>query len=639
MLKLNNLKIGTRLNIILSSTIIVIMVILGIYMTQTMREKILNDTDIRMTEQVEDLSKFITVQLELNQEQVNSDLKVAHQYFYSLGEIDIKEETTTYNAINQNTKRTKKVNLPTWEINGEKIQGNTQIVDKIQDLTGHTVTIFQKINGGYLRIATNVRKENGKRATGTFIPNSSPVIQTIEKGQTFRGRAFVVNDWYLTAYEPIRIDGSISGILYVGVKEKDLEQIKQIFHSKTYFESGYPFMVDDQGTFIIHPTSEGENHSNAVFFKQLKNSNSNQGKTKYMWEGRQKFQYFKHLDAINSYVSVSIYEEELMVIIQKTRNALIIAIVLGVLIFGLINYLLSRTISKAMQQGVEFANKIAEGDLNVKLDIHQKDEVGQLSDALNKMIAKLREITQTIIQEADNIASASNEVSNNSQQIAQGASEQASSVEEVSSSMEQMSANIQQNNDNAKQTEQISNEASSGIEEVSKKSEEAAIASKEISEKIDIINEIARQTNILALNAAVEAARAGEHGKGFAVVAAEVRKLAERSQVAADEIVNLTQNSRELAVTTGERMKAMLPNLERTTSLVTEINAASTEQSGGAEQINRAVQQLNDVTQQNASSSEELATSAEELSSQAQVMKEAISFFKVDEYEENKKSE
>jgi len=423
------------------------------------------------------------------------------------------------------------------------------------------------------------------------------------------------------------------------VKEKDLEQIKQIFHSKTYFESGYPFMVDDQGTFIIHPTSEGENHSNAVFFKQLKNSNSNQGKTKYMWEGRQKFQYFKHLDAINSYVSVSIYEEELMVIIQKTRNALIIAIVLGVLIFGLINYLLSRTISKAMQQGVEFANKIAEGDLNVKLDIHQKDEVGQLSDALNKMIAKLREITQTIIQEADNIASASNEVSNNSQQIAQGASEQASSVEEVSSSMEQMSANIQQNNDNAKQTEQISNEASSGIEEVSKKSEEAAIASKEISEKIDIINEIARQTNILALNAAVEAARAGEHGKGFAVVAAEVRKLAERSQVAADEIVNLTQNSRELAVTTGERMKAMLPNLERTTSLVSEINAASTEQSGGAEQINRAVQQLNDVTQQNASSSEELATSAEELSSQAQVMKEAISFFKVDEYEENKKSE
>jgi methyl-accepting chemotaxis protein len=152
---------------------------------------------------------------------------------------------------------------------------------------------------------------------------------------------------------------------------------------------------------------------------------------------------------------------------------------------------------------------------------------------------------------------------------------------------------------------------------------------KKIAEKVSIIGDIAFQTNILALNAAVEAARAGEHGKGFAVVAAEVRKLAERSHIAAGEINELTKSSVEVADKAGSQLESIVPSIQKTAKLVQEISAASIEQNSGANQINNAINQLNKVTQQNAASAEEMATSSEELSSQADSLKDLISFFKV----------
>jgi methyl-accepting chemotaxis protein len=224
---------------------------------------------------------------------------------------------------------------------------------------------------------------------------------------------------------------------------------------------------------------------------------------------------------------------------------------------------------------------------------------------------------------------ASTQVSSASQQLSQGANEQASSVEEISSTMEEISANIEQNSENSSQTDKISRAAETGISEVNERSQKAVEANKQIAEKINIINEIAFQTNILALNAAVEAARAGEHGKGFAVVAAEVRKLAERSKVAAEEIVVLTQEGLKITEEAGTKLAEMLPEVEKTTRLVQEIAASSIEQNNGAGQVNNAIQQLNTVTQQNAASSEEMATSAEELASQAEQLKETVSFFRL----------
>ena len=319
---------------------------------------------------------------------------------------------------------------------------------------------------------------------------------------------------------------------------------------------------------------------------------------------------------------------------------IILAILIGLGLGVFLAFVITRAITSGISRGVGFAEEIAEGNLASNIEkeyTERKDEIGQLSRALQHMVEQLRDIIGDIMGGADNITGASQEMSSTSQQMSQGASEQASSAEEISSSMEQMVANIQQNTDSAQQTEKIALQAASGIRKGSESTNVAAKSMKEIAAKVSIIGDIAYQTNILALNAAVEAARAGEHGQGFAVVAEEVRKLAERSQIAAEEIDELSGSGVEIAEEAGRQLTEIVPDIEKTAKLVQEIAAASMEQNSGADQINNAIQQLNQVIQQNAAASEEMASSSEELSGQAEQMREVVSYFVLDQKRRAKK--
>jgi len=313
-----------------------------------------------------------------------------------------------------------------------------------------------------------------------------------------------------------------------------------------------------------------------------------------------------------------------------TRNVIIGATILAMLFSVAIIIILTKLIAKPLQDlTVNVANKVAEGDLTIDIEVRGKDEVGQLLAAMKNMVDKLRDVVSDVRAVSDNVASGSQELSSGSQQISQGATEQASSIEETASSMEEMASNIRQNSDNSQQTEKIAQKSAMDAGESGKAVAETVSAMKEIASKISIIEEIARQTNLLALNAAIEAARAGEHGKGFAVVASEVRKLAERSQTAAAEISTLSFGSVQVAEKAGEMLSRLVPDIQKTSELVQEISAASNEQNSGADQINKALQQLDQVIQQNAGAAEELSSTSEELASQADQLQRTISFFKV----------
>jgi methyl-accepting chemotaxis protein len=290
---------------------------------------------------------------------------------------------------------------------------------------------------------------------------------------------------------------------------------------------------------------------------------------------------------------------------------------------------ITRSITTPLKEAVKFADQLAEGNLMIEIRQNSNDEIGELTQALNTTVAKLNSIVSSIKSSSEQLAAVSAQVNSTSQMMSQSASEQVSETEHISSTIEQIASNIQNNSQNATRTGQISDKVVDSIEKVKNAASESVLSIKEITNKITMIGDIAFQSNLLALNAAVEAARAGEYGRGFSVVANEVKKLSERSKIAADEITQISLKSIKVSSEAEKYLLNLFPEIEKIFAMVKEIQASGDEQNLGAGQVTNALGQISQATMQSASIAEELATTSEELASQAEMLRDMVDYFKI----------
>jgi len=321
------------------------------------KESTYNLLEENLVLEVETIKKMFEREKTLKLEKVKTHLKFAHNYFYSSTVVEKKDSIKT-TAINQITGNNHTVWIKKWLHNNKLLNTDFSFVDNIKDLAGGTATIFQKIDSGYLRISTNVPKLDSTRAVNTFIPNESPVIKAIENGKSYFGRAYVVNDWYITAYEPIFINDKLKGILYVGNKEKDLGELRKILRDLKIGKSGTLYILDKQGNVVIRPNYEGENWKNQEIVKKV--LNEKKGKTIYTDKETRRdqivvFDYFEDFE-FHIVASVSQKEETKSLIQATITQSIIYGVVIFILLSLFVFFITSEKLHRYLTQ-IEDANK------------------------------------------------------------------------------------------------------------------------------------------------------------------------------------------------------------------------------------------------------------------------------------------
>jgi len=647
-MKIQDISINRKIIAFALILSIIPVVVLGAFAYNEAATAINSATQENLENQVALETDYIDTTFALAQGKVNGDLDKARTAFYAKG---------TPSLVDGNM------------VLGEDyvINNNFEIVDEVQRQVGGTATVFQVIGNEAVRVSTNVIKDDGKRAVGTSV--SKPVYDAvIVRGETFYGRAWVVNAWYLTAYEPIKDrTGKIIGILFVGVKEDPyINKIKEQMKAIVVGETGYLYVIKSDGEVVIHPNKEGENLYEYDFIKEM--CSNKEGYIQHAWEGRDKVAAYTYYESMDWIIVSGSYLEDFSGATNAIRNGLVLAIVFFAVGGSMLGIWFSRTITKPVEEMLDVTTKIAGGDLTVEVTNTSKDEIGQLSEATGAMLKNLRNLVGEVKENAGKVAttaenmsasteemtSSSNQVADTMSEIAKGAQEQSEKSGEVSRAMSDMTQTVQEVTVNAQKASEGATDANQLSQDVGTTSQELSVKmgdiqtavegsagvireldgkSKQIGEIVSLITTIADQTNLLALNAAIEAARAGEHGRGFAVVADEVRKLAEESGTAAKQISDLihdiqtgttdavtsmqhgTEEVEKGALSLSQAVEAIAAigdAIGSTTEMVGDIAAAAEEMSASIEEVTSSVEEVSSISEESASGTQEASAAVEE---------------------------
>lgn len=550
--------------------------------------------------------------------------------------------------------------LPLLKNGDSVINMNFAIADSFTAASRAVATVFIKHGEDFTRISTSLKKENGERAVGTVLDHAHPGYASLQAGSSYIGRATLFGKEYMTAYNPVKDEaGQIVGALFVGVDiSNDIETLKARIRAVKLGDSGYFYALSanpgkDLGKLLIDPQNEGKNvltlkdADGREFIKEILERKD--GSMRYALQqgtatGAEKIAAFSLYKNWNWVIvgNEDVTELTREITTLRNRNALFgLAAVL--IMVAALYWLIRHNISRPLAGVCTAAQRLAQGDLSTALASNRSDEIGRLEQAINGISQGLAGVIGEVRQGTGEMARASQEIAEGNANLSARTESQASSLEQTSSSLEQLTAAVKQNADSAQHANQLvvtaSGQATAGGQAVGQVvATMGAIkdSSRKIYEIISVIDGIAFQTNILALNAAVEAARAGEQGRGFAVVAAEVRSLAQRSAAAAKEIKDLIGTSVEqvdaggkLVDAAGQTMQGIVAAVKRVADIMQEITAATTEQSSGIEEINRAVGHIDDITQQNAALVEQAAAAAQSLQDQAAQLAQTASVFKL----------
>lgn len=578
------------------------------------------------------IANFFNIQNILIKEKLDSDMAILESELKILGSIRVdSNQRNIWDATNQISKAQEKIEVSEFLLGKKSLHKNYNLVDSLQKKIGGTATIFQFLPQKLLRVSTNVKKKSGERAVGTYIPASSPVYKTIANGKEFRGRAFVVDAWYLTYYKPLfDANKKVIGAIYVGRKilSKDLVNTLKAIHISG---KGWVVLFDSSGEILVHQKEEmvGKNMFELPFGKKLAEARGKVVNYDYPYSKQIYMDFFKPWQW---HFGFSISEKDLL---QKKNRATSIYITIAsfiILVLGVtISFFVIRTVLKTLgSEPEELANitqKVALGEFNISFG--NKNKIG-IYKSLQTMTTQLKETLRQVMKASESVSLGSAQLLEASDTLSQSNSEQAAVIESILSFIDVMNQRIDANIHNAQMTQ---NAALSMVESANESKAavlEMVTTLQNIRNKVGVIEDIVQQTNMLALNASIEAARAGQEGKGFAVVANEVRSLAEHSQTAAQEITELSASSEEVANRAIEKLNTMNENVMSTANLVKEIVASANEQKQSSDEMKDETSSFEQSIHATAAIAEEQTSMAESLAKESTTLREKISQFKFD---------